>query len=81
MKKCYFPKVAVENFKNMAVEKLQMEISRSEESISQKTARNHKEELLILGNQKRVAVLKVILEFRGHLELINKIEEIAVLTD
>lgn len=81
MKKCRFPEVALTHFNNMTTEKLEKEISRSLASIASKTPRNHKEELLLTGNRKRVEVLMVILQYKNQDILRSKVEEIAVLTD
>lgn len=81
MKKCRFPEVALTHFNDMTAEKLQDEIRSSLLSVSTKVPRNHKEELLLIGNRKRVEVLKVILQYKNQDILRAKVEEIAVLTD
>ena len=81
MKKCRFHKSAVVHFNEMAAEKLEAEIKKSLEALSTKVARNHKEELLINGNYKRVDVLKLILQYKNQPILKSKVEEIAVLVD
>jgi hypothetical protein len=81
MKKCRFPEVALKHFNNMPADKLEKEISSSLASISAKIPRNHKEELLLTANRKRVEVLKVILHYKNQDILRAKVEEIAVLID
>jgi hypothetical protein len=65
----------------MTTDKLEREINRSQASLANKVPHNHKEELLLAGNQKRVEVLKVILQYQHQDILKSKVEEIAVLTD
>ena len=81
MKKCRFHKSAIVHFNEMPTEKLQTEIRKSLEALSTKVPRNHKEELLILSNYKRVDVLKLILQYKNQPALTAKVEEIAVLVD
>ena len=57
----------------MPVEKLEAEIRISLVSLSTKIPRNHKEELLIAGNRKRVDVLKVILLYKNQSILKSKV--------
>jgi hypothetical protein len=81
MKKCRFPIVALNNFSEMPIEKLEREISSSLEALSRLKPRNHHEELLLAGNYKRVEVLKVILAYRGQDNFMSKLGEVAVLVD
>src|SRR5579859_2953581 len=79
MKKYRFHKSAIIHFNEMATEKLEAEITKSLEALSTKIPRNHKEELLITSNYKRVNVLKLILQYKNQPVLKSKVEEIAVL--
>ncbi|WPU98447.1 hypothetical protein SNE26_20690 [Mucilaginibacter sp. cycad4] len=81
MKKTRFPRVALENFRSMAPGKLKAEIESSKARLAILTPRNHKEELLIAGNWKRIGVLQVILEHQQDPELEKLLGPIAVLVD
>jgi hypothetical protein len=81
MKKCRFHHTALTHFNNMPADKLETEIRKSLASLSTKPPRNHRDELLIAGNRKRVEVLKVILLYQNQSMLKSKVEEIAVLLD
>lgn len=81
MKKTRFPRVALENFRSMAPDKLKAEIENSKARLAVLVPRNHKEELLITGNWKRVNVLQLILEHQQDPELERLLAPIAVLVD
>ncbi|HEY4327625.1 MAG TPA: hypothetical protein VGN20_26805 [Mucilaginibacter sp.] len=81
MEKTRFPKVALENFRTMAPDKLKAEIENSKARLATLIPRNHKEELLIAGNWKRVGVLEVILEHQQYPELEKLLAPIAVLVN
>ncbi len=81
MKKTRFPRVALENFRNMAPDKLNTEIENSKSRLVTKQPRNHKEELLLAGCWKRVAVLEVIFKNQNAPDLEKLVGSIAVLVD
>lgn len=81
MKKTRFPRVALENFRNMAPDQLKAEIENSKAMLAVLVARNHKEELLIASNWKRVGVLEEILNHQQDPELEEKLKPIAVLVE
>jgi hypothetical protein len=71
MKKCRFPIVALNNFSAMKREKLEREINNSLETLKRLKLKNHREELALAGNYKRVEVLKVILN-TGKKKILKK---------
>lgn len=81
MKKTRFPRVALENFRNMAPDRLKAEIENSKARLGALVARNHKDELLIASNWKRVGVLEAILEHQQDPDLEKHLAPIAVLVD
>jgi len=81
MKKYRFPAIALDNFAGMTADKIEDEINRSTEAVAKIKPRNHREELSLVSNYKRIEVLKVILNYRGKEEFKTKFDEIAVLVD
>jgi len=81
MKKYRFPVSALENFNQMSAEKIEQEINRSLESLARIKPKNHREELSLASNYKRVEVLRVILTYRGREDFNTKFNEVAVLVD
>ncbi|MDB5022870.1 MAG: hypothetical protein JWP78_625 [Mucilaginibacter sp.] len=81
MKKYRFPNVALDDFTTMPAEKIEREINRSTEALARITPKNHREELSLVSNYKRIEVLKVILNYRGREGFKAKFDEIAVLGD